>query len=262
MVDENIDDIQNPVTDTKAYDDAISSMPFVQHLTELRKRIFYILGGFLLCACASYPFASEIYSILTRPLALAMGDQTSRLIFTDLPEVFITYIKLSLYAGFIISFPWIAIQIWLFIAPGLYSRERYFFLTILIATPILFFGGVIFVYEMILPLAWKFFLSFQEQGGFTSLPIELEAKVSDYFSITMKILFAFGLAFQLPLLMVLLNKVGIVSRQTFAKGRRFAIVIIFAIAALITPPDIISQIALALPLLALYELSLLFMKKD
>lgn len=252
--------LSNTINET-AYDDAIQSMPFVQHLAELRKRVFYIVAGFLVCACASYPFAADIYDILTRPLSIALGGQESRLIFTELPEVFVTYIKLSLFSGLIISFPWIAVQLWFFIAPGLYKTEKKFFLSVLVATPILFFAGVFFVYEMILPLAWKFFLSFQETGGFNTLPIELEAKVSDYFSITMKILFAFGLAFQLPLLMILLNRANLVSCQTFAKGRRYAIVIIFALSALITPPDVISQIALALPLILLYESSLFLMKK-
>ncbi len=242
-------------------EDSVLAMPFVKHLHEFRRVLVRCVIILLICVCATYPFAKDIYSFLAEPLASAFGQEGGRLIFTSLPEVFLTYLKLSFFSGFMLSFPFIAFQLWGFIAPGLYKDERLFFMLLLVMTPVLFFSGAAFVYYFILPLAWDFFLSFEVSDLSGSLPIELEAKVDEYMGLTMKLLFAFGFAFELPLLMVLLNRVGLVSRSAFAKGRRYALVAIFACAALLTPPDVISQIALAVPMLLLYEGSLLLMKK-
>lgn len=244
------------VTDTSTLE-----MPFVKHLTDLRGVLVRSIICLLVLMLASYPFAKEIYAFLSAPLAEAFGAEGGRLIFTNLPEVFLTYLKLSFFSGFMLSFPYIAFQIWLFVAPGLYKDERLFFMMLLIATPLLFFAGAAFVYYFVLPVAWDFFLSFEVPTLREGLSMELEAKVNEYLGLTMKLLFAFGFAFELPLIMVLLNRVGLVSREKFAKGRRYALVVIFACAAVLTPPDVISQIALAIPMLLLYEVSLLFMKK-
>lgn len=236
------------------------AMPLLGHLSELKKRLSYVMAVFVIAACMLYPFVEDIYHILSAPLVEAMGPDKGRFIFTSLPEVFLSYLKLSLYAALMVTFPWIAMQIWLFIAPGLYKTERRFLSLLLIATPLLFIAGVCFVYFVVLPVAWGFFLDFQSAGGFNHLPIVIEPKVDEYLSITMKLLFAFGLAFQLPILMILLNKTGLVSKQRFKRGRKYALIIVFILAAFLTPPDVISQLALAIPLLLLYETSLLFMK--
>jgi len=243
-------------------DEQFLQMPFVKHLTDLRRVLVRSIICVVVLMLASYPFAREIYAFLSAPLAEAFGAGGGRLIFTNLPEVFLTYIKLSFFSGFMLSFPFIAFQLWSFISPGLYKDERLFFMGLLFATPVLFFTGAAFVYYFVLPLAWDFFLSFEVPSMQEGLSMELEAKVNEYLGLTMKLLFAFGFAFELPLIMVLLNRAGFVSRQKFAKARRYALVVIFACAAVLTPPDVISQIALAIPMLLLYEVSLLFMKKS
>ncbi len=235
-------------------DTAQTETPLLAHAIELRHRLIIslvaLLCGFLLC----YSFAEEIYSFLVRPLAEASGDEPRRLIYTGLAEAFISYIRLSLWGGLMISFPVIATQIWKFIAPGLYQDERKAFLPFLIASPLLFFAGAAMAYVFVFPVAWDFFLSF-ETTGMGSLPIQLEAKVSEYLSLSMTFILAFGLAFQMPVALILLAKLGIVSAAKLASFRRFAIVLIFACAAIMTPPDIFSQVALAIPMLILYEIS-------
>jgi len=231
--------------------------PLLAHLLELRKRLIWslvaILGGFLI----SYYFAATIYAFLVHPLAQITAGEHRHLIYTGLTEAFTTYIKLALWSGCFLAFPVIASQIWMFVAPGLYKNERKAFLPFLIATPVFFFLGAAMAYYIVFPLAWKFFLGFEMPGGNGGLPIELEARVSEYLSLSMSVIFAFGFAFELPVILVLLTRVGILSSTKLRSFRRYAIVLIFAVAAVMTPPDVISQLSLAIPLMFLYELSIL-----
>ena len=232
-------------------------MPLLEHLLELRNRLMYsagaILLGFLLC----YFFAQEIYAFLVQPLADVYEGQTGRrMIYTSLTEAFFTYLKVAFWAGSFLAFPFVAIQLWLFIAPGLYANEKNAFLPFLVATPALFFLGGAMVYYFIFPLAWRFFLSFETNGGPDGLPIELEARVGEYLGLVMKLIFAFGLSFQLPVALTLMGRVGLVSSEALMRNRKFAYVGVFVVAAVITPPDIISQIGLGVPIIFLYEVSI------
>lgn len=231
--------------------------PLLAHLVELRKRLMWSLLAILLAFGLCYAFAPEIYGFLVQPLADVTEGEPRRLIYTGLTEAFVTYIKLALWAGCFLAFPVIAAQIWMFVAPGLYKHERRAFLPFLVATPILFLLGAAMAYYFVFPMAWKFFLSFEVGAGPGSLPIQLEARVSEYLSLSMTIIFAFGLAFQLPIFLLLLTRIGLLSAAKLAKFRRYAIVLIFIVAAVITPPDVISQVSLAVPLMILYEISVL-----
>ena len=237
----------------------IKQASFVEHLTELRSRliksIIYLFIFFLIC----YLYSEEIYSFLLAPYSNAVRDDESnrRMIFTALQETFITYLKVSFFAAMFVASPIILTQIWKFIAPGLYKNEKKALLPYLIATPILFLLGGMLVYYLIMPLAIKFFLSFETTSQVTNLPIQLEAKVNEYLSLIMRLIFAFGISFQLPVLLSLLARVGFVDSDYLKKRRKYVIVIIFAIAAVLTPPDPITQIGLGIPLLILYELSIL-----
>ena len=182
------------------------------------------------------------------------------MIFTGLAEAFFTRLKVAFYAALFVAFPLISIQIWKFVAPGLYKGEQRAFLPFLIATPILFTAGGALVYYVVIPLAWRFFLGFEQPGGDGALPIQLEARVGEYLSLIIKLIFAFGISFQLPVLLVLLNRAGLMTLETLKKGRRYAIVMAFAFAAVMTPPDVISQIGLGIPIILLYELSILFIQ--
>tara|TARA_E500000331_G_C17133570_1_gene659384 strand:+ start:382 stop:1056 length:675 start_codon:yes stop_codon:yes gene_type:complete len=210
----------------------------------------------------SYLFAEQIYNFLVEPYANAVKDDNSsrRLIFTALHETFITYLKVAFFAALFFGSPILIIQIYKFIAPGLYKNEKKAILPYLISTPILFLLGGLLVYYLVMPLAIKFFLSFETVGSTTNLPIQLEAKVNEYLSLIMRLIFAFGISFQLPILLNLLARVGVVNSEYLKKRRRYVIVIIFTAAAILTPPDPITQIGLAIPLLMLYELSILTVK--
>lgn len=253
----SITDSQGSVNDQpKASDQHI----FV-HLAELRTRLLWSLLVMAGASAISYMFVKDIYGFLVRPLATAMGPQDSqRLIYTDLTEAFFTYIKVALFTGCFITFPFILVQIWKFMSPGLFAHEKKTLLPFLLGAPILFFLGGALVYFFILPVAFKFFLGFQSNADQTVLPIMLEAKVGEYLNLIMVLIFSFGISFQLPIIMGILAKAGIITSKFLIEKRRYAIVIIFTIAAFITPPDVISQISLAIPLMGLYELSILLVK--
>jgi len=231
--------------------------PLLAHLIELRRRLIWSLLAIFVGFVISYYFAPQIYAFLVRPLAEAINGEPRKLIYTGLTEAFITYVKLALWAGCLLAFPVIASQIWMFVAPGLYKNERRAFLPFLLATPVLFLCGAALAYYFVFPLAWKFFLSFEVPASVGGLAIESQPRVSEYLSLSMTVIFAFGIAFELPVILVLLTRVGLLSALKLSQFRRYAIVLIFIAAAILTPPDVFSQLSLAIPLLVLYELSII-----
>ena len=235
---------------------------FVGHLTELRSRLIKSIVYLFLFFIVSYFFAENIYNFLVSPYAEAVKDDNinRRMIFTALHETFITYLKVAFFAAMFVTSPLILTQIWKFVAPGLYKDEKRALLPYLIATPTLFLLGGMLVYYLIMPLAIKFFLTFETSAQFNNLPIQLEAKVNEYLSLIKRLILAFGISFQLPVLLSLLARVGFVDSEYLKKRRKYVIVIIFAVAAILTPPDPITQIGLGIPLLILYELSILSVK--
>ncbi len=239
-----------------------NSNSFTSHFVELRSRLIKSILFIIIIFVISYTFAEQIYNFLVEPYANAVKDdqQGRRLIFTALHETFITYLKVAFFAAIFFGSPILLIQIYKFIAPGLYKNEKKAILPYLIFTPILFLFGGLLVYYLVMPLAINFFLSFESVGSNTSLPIQLEAKVNEYLSLIMRLIFAFGVSFQLPILLNLLARIGVVNSNYLKKTRRYVIVIIFTVAAILTPPDPITQIGLAIPLLLLYELSIITVK--
>ncbi len=237
-------------------------MPLLEHLIELRSRLLWSMAAFLVCFFLCYYFSENIFSFLARPLDDVLKAQGGgqRMIYTHLTEAFFTYIKVAFFGAACISFPVIASQVWLFVAPGLYRSEKKAFAPFLLATPILFILGASLAYYFIFPVAWKFFASFQSSNGAGGLPIELEPKVGEYLDLVMKLIFAFGVAFQLPVALSLMAKVGIINSAGLKKYRRYAYVGMFVIAAVLAPPDVITQIGLAVPLIGLYELSIIAAK--
>ncbi len=232
--------------------------PLIEHLIELRTRLIRSLLGFAVAFVICFLLASQIFNILLVPYERAAGDISGiRMIYTAPQEYFFTQLKIGLFGGLFLAFPVIATQIYMFVAPGLYKNERKAFLPFLVATPILFLMGAALVYFLVMPLAMSFFLSMEQAGTDGQMAIQLEARVSEYLSLIMTLIFAFGLCFQLPVLLTLLARAGLASSAGLRAKRKYAIVGIFAIAAVLTPPDPVSQLGLAFPTLLLYEISIL-----
>ena len=240
--------------------DLLEEMSLIDHITELRKRLLWSFVYIIIIFICCFYFADELFSFLAFPLVNLMDIKNGQgFIYTALQEAFFTELKISFFFALFFSFPFISIQIWKFTAPGLYNNEKKAFLPFLIAIPILFFAGGAMVYYLIAPLAWRFFLSYQNLNS-TGIPIRLEAKMGEYLSLMMSFIFAFGLAFQLPVVIGLLAKARIVSYISLKKFRKYAIVIAFLASAFLTPPDPFSQISLALPIIILYEISIFIAK--
>jgi sec-independent protein translocase protein TatC len=230
--------------------------PLIEHLIELRRRLMWALLAIFLAFIVCFIFAKPIYNLLLWPYRWAAGtDAPIELIYTAPQEFFFTQVKLALFGAIFIAFPVIASQLYMFVAPGLYRNERQAFLPFLVATPLLFLLGAGVVYFVAMPLAMTFFLSMQQTGD-SQVQIHLTARVSEYLSLIMTLIIGFGICFQLPVLLTLLGRAGLVTSDSLKKYRRHAILGVFIVAAVLTPPDPISQIALALPTIGLYELSI------
>ena len=231
--------------------------PLLDHLIELRRRLVRAVLALAVAFVVCLYFADDIFGFLVLPLTQAFPAGEGRLIYTRLYEAFFVEIKVALFAAFMVSFPIVANQLWAFIAPGLYAREKKAFLPFLIATPVLFLMGASLAYFVVMPTAFRWFLGFEGTAG--GLPQEALPAMGEYLDLVMRFIIAFGISFLLPVLLLLLNRAGLVTRQQLLKTRRYVVVGIFIVAALITPPDVVSQIALAVPLLVLFEASLWLM---
>ena len=231
------------------------------HLIELRNRFIYFFLFFSISFLISYLFIEDIFNFVINPFIDSVDfKENKRLIYTGLAEAFFSYLKLALISAFIISSPFFIYQIWAFIAPGLLKREKKIIFPFLFLIPLMFLLGFVFLYYFIIPIAWDFFIAFDTSGLEKSFTLELEPKINEYISLTLKLAFAFGIAFQLPTAIFLLTILGLTSPTDLQKKRRFVIVIIFLLSAIITPPDVISQIGLAIPVICLYEFSIFISK--
>ena len=229
--------------------------PLMEHLVELRRRLIWSFAALGVAFGISFYYAGQIFAFLVQPLIAGFGTGQGRLVYTKLYEAFFTEVRVALFAAFFLAFPIIAIQLWAFVAPGLYKKEKRAFLPFLLATPVLFVAGGALAYYVVMPLAIKFFLGYQ--GQIPGIQQEALPAMGEYLSFVMHFIFAFGIAFLLPILLMLMERAGLVTRDQLRRGRRYAILIAFVVAAVATPPDIISQFMLAIPLILLYELSLI-----
>ena len=236
----------------------MAEVTFIDHLRELKRRLTMAVLLFLICSVCAYYYAEQIYQFLLQPLLDADEGAASqrRLIYTNLTEAFFSYIKLACFAGFIMSFPFTAAQIYRFLAPALYQHERRVLIPFLLGSPLLFTAGMAMAYYGIFPLAWKFFLGFEVAASDGGVPIVLEAKISEYLALVTHIILAFGIAFQFPLVLLLLVKVGVIDSTTLRTKRKYAVVAVVMVSAFITPPEVLSQLGLAIPLLLLYEITI------
>lgn len=227
--------------------------PFMKHLEELRKRLVSSAIAVGVCFVACYIFAERLFAILVSPLKAQMveGD---RLIFTNLPEMFLTYLKTAFIAAILLASPFIFYQIWMFVAPGLYQKEKKYLFPFVFFSTLLFVGGALFGYFVVFPFGFKFFL------GFATDYIQALPSVKQYFSFAIKLLFAFGVVFELPVIIFFLTKIGIVTPELLQKKRKYAILLTFVAAAILTPPDVITQCMMAGPLIILYELGIIISK--
>ncbi|HXJ00092.1 MAG TPA: twin-arginine translocase subunit TatC [Micropepsaceae bacterium] len=250
----------SPTTEEEAELES-SKAPLLEHLIELRNRIVRSVIAFLVCFIFCFAFSRPIFVFLTQPISDALVGQPNRqMIFTALYEQFFTYVRIGMFGALCLAFPYMALQLWLFIAPGLYKHERRAFWPFLLATPVMFVLGAAFVYYLMLPRVIRFFVSEEIPASPGRIAIQLAPRVGEYLSFVMTLIFAFGLCFELPVLLVLLGRVGIVSSKALAGARRYAVVGIVALAAVVTPPDVFSQLSLAIPMVGLYEVSIICVK--
>ena len=235
-------------------------MKYLDHLRELRNRILFSFLFLFLSFIFFFFNVKYLGDVLTKPLfSLLENSPNQRMIFTSLPEVFVSNLKISLFTSFLVSAPFFIIQIILFISPALYKNEKKFFIPLITLSPFFFIAGVFFAYYFLVPVIWNFFISYENLLN-NSFPIELESKYSEYIKLIMFLLFASGLSFEFPILIILLTKIGIFNHHFLSKNRKFFFIGILIFSAFFTPPDVISQIGIAIPLIIFYEFSILFIK--